>query len=127
MGASSTVAVPSPPPSRRICRACRVAYQPRPDELAFYRESGGTWKEQFWHGEGCNLCSNTGYQERIGAYELLVVTDEIKNLIVKDGTHEELRAMAMSQGMHPLREQATRLVTQDITTIAEVMRSIYTL
>ena len=83
---------------RRICRACKVAYEPRPDELAFYLASGGTWKDQFWHGAGCNLCSNTGYQERIGAYELLVVTDEIKNLIVKGGTHEELRAMAVSQG-----------------------------
>jgi len=124
---SSVVGVVGQRLLRRICRACKVAYEPRPDELAFYRESGGTWKDQFWHGEGCNLCSNTGYQERIGAYELLVVTDEIKNLIVRGGTHEELRAMAVSQGMHPLREQATRLVTQDVTTIAEVMRSIYTL
>ena len=124
---SSVVGVVGQRLLRRICRTCKVPYEPRPDELAFYRDSGGAWKEQFWHGEGCNLCSNTGYQERIGAYELLVVTDEIKNLIVKDGTHEELRAMAVSQGMHPLREQATRLVTQDITTIAEVMRSIYTL
>ncbi|HEY2666198.1 MAG TPA: GspE/PulE family protein [Actinomycetota bacterium] len=124
---SSVVGVVGQRLLRRICRACKVAYEPRPDELAFYRESGGTWKEQFWHGEGCNLCSNTGYQERIGAYELLVVTDEIKNLIVRGATHEELRAMAVSQGMHPLREQATRLVTHDVTTIAEVMRSIYTL
>ncbi|MEA2567911.1 MAG: type pilus assembly protein PilB [Actinomycetota bacterium] len=124
---SSVVGVVGQRLLRRICRACMVAYQPGPDELAFYGESGGTWKEQFWHGEGCNLCSNTGYQERIGVYELLVVTDEIKNLLVKNGTHEELRAMATSQGMHPLREQATRLVTQDITTIAEVMRNIYTL
>ena len=124
---SSVVGVVGQRLLRRICRACKVAYEPRPDELAFYLGSGGTWKDQFWHGAGCNLCSNTGYQERIGAYELLVVTDEIKNLIVKGGTHEELRAMAVSQGMHPLREQATRLVTQDVTTIAEVMRSIYTL
>jgi type IV pilus assembly protein PilB len=124
---SSVVGVVGQRLLRRICRACKVAYEPRPDELAFYLASGGTWKDQFWHGAGCNLCSNTGYQERIGAYELLVVTDEIKNLIVKGGTHEELRAMAVSQGMHPLREQATRLVTQDVTTIAEVMRSIYTL
>jgi type IV pilus assembly protein PilB len=124
---SSVVGVVGQRLLRRICRACKVAYEPRPDELAFYLASGGTWKDQFWHGSGCNLCSNTGYQERIGAYELLVVTDEIKNLIVKGGTHEELRAMAVSQGMHPLRDQATRLVTEDVTTIAEVMRSIYTL
>jgi len=112
---------------RRICQACKVPYEPSADEIAFYRDAGGPYKTEFWHGEGCNFCSQTGYQERIGAYELLRVTDEIKNLIVKDGTHEELRAMAVRQGMRPLRQEAIRLVAQDVTTIPEVMRSIYTL
>jgi type IV pilus assembly protein PilB len=112
---------------RRICRACRVPYEPNAEELAFYHEAGGKPKTQFFHGEGCNFCTNTGYQERIGVYELLTVTDEIKNLIVKDPTHDELRRMAISQGMRPLREEAIRLVGEDVTTIAEVIRSIYTL
>src|SRR5437899_8826682 len=61
---------------RRICQACKVTYEPSADEIAFYREAGGPYKTEFWHGEGCNFCSQTGYQERIGAYELLRVTDE---------------------------------------------------
>src|SRR5207244_5241917 len=78
---------------RRICRACKVPYEPKPDELAFYRESGGPGKDQFWHGAGGNLCSNTGYQEPIGAYEPLVGPDETKNLTVKAGTTESPGAM----------------------------------
>ncbi|HEU5003826.1 MAG TPA: GspE/PulE family protein [Actinomycetota bacterium] len=112
---------------RRICPVCKTAYDPSPDEIAFYKDAGGPPKAQFWHGEGCNFCSQTGYQERIGAYELLKISDEMKNLIVKDASHEELRSMAIRQGMRPLRTEALRLVYQDITTIAEVMRSIYTL
>ena len=125
--ASSVVGIVGQRLLRRVCRACREPYQPTPDELAFYRSSGGVPKSEFLHGTGCNLCSQTGYQDRIGAYELLQVTDEIKNLIVKDASHEELRALAISQGMRPLRQQAMTLVAQDVTTIGEVMRSIYTL
>lgn len=125
--ASSVVGVIGQRLLRRICPVCKVPYEPSPDEMAFYKEAGGPPKGPFWHGEGCNFCSQTGYQERIGAYELLRVTDEIKNLIVKDGSHEEIRSLAVRQGMRPLRTEALRLVYQDITTISEVMRSIYTL
>jgi type IV pilus assembly protein PilB len=125
--ASSVIAIVGQRLVRRTCRACKVPYQPPAEELAFYHEGGGRPKEHFFHGEGCNFCSNTGYQERIGVYELLRVTDEIKNLIVKDATHDELRSMAVLQGMRPMREEAIRLVGQDVTTIAEVIRSIYTL
>jgi type IV pilus assembly protein PilB len=125
--ASSVIGVVGQRLVRRICRACRVPYQPSAEELAFYFDGGGRSKEQFFHGEGCNLCSNTGYQERIGVYELLRMTDEIKNLIVKEPTHDELRRMAARQGMRPMRDEAIRLVGEDVTTIAEVIRSIYTL
>ena len=60
-------------------------------------------------------------------YELLRITEEMKNLIVKDATHEEVRQLAIRQGMRPLRDEAIRLVTDDVTTIAEVLRSIYIL
>jgi type IV pilus assembly protein PilB len=125
--ASSVIGIVGQRLVRRTCRACKVPYQPPAEELAFYQEGGGRPKEHFFHGEGCNFCSNTGYQERIGVYELLRVTDEIKNLIVKDATHDELRSMAVLQGMRPMREEAIRLVGEDVTTIAEVIRSIYTL
>ena len=125
--ASSVIGIVGQRLVRRICRACKVPYQPSAEELSFYAEAGGKPKDAFVHGEGCNFCSNTGYQERIGVYELLQVTDEIKNLLVKDATHDELRTMAVRQGMRPLREEAIRLVGENVTTISEVIRSIYTL
>jgi len=112
---------------RRSCPECRVPYQPSPEELAFFADGGDENKTEFWHGEGCNFCSQTGYLERIGVYELLVVTGEIRKLIVQGAAHEEIRAMAVSQGMRTMRSEALRLVSQDLTTIAEVMRAIYIL
>ena len=83
---------------RRICQSCKVPYEPTDEELAFYLEAEGPEKEKFWIGEGCNFCAGTGYQERIGVYELLRITPEIKRLIVGWATQEEVRRMAISQG-----------------------------
>jgi type IV pilus assembly protein PilB len=63
--------------------------------------------------------------ERTGVYELLAVTDEVRELIVERAPHDEMRKLALSQGMRTLQEQAVRLVRDGTTTAAEVMRSIY--
>ncbi len=70
---------------------------------------------------------DTGYKDRIGVYELLVMSPEIKRLIVGWATQEELHNMAIKQGMRTLRQEAIALVNQDITTVAEVIRSVYAL
>jgi type IV pilus assembly protein PilB len=123
--ASSVMAVIGQRLMRRICRSCRAPYRPSSEELSFYRESGGNGKTKFWHGEGCNFCAGTGYQDRIGVYELLRITPELKRLIVGWATQEELQRMAVQQGMKTLRDEAIQLVADDITTIPEVMRAIY--
>jgi type IV pilus assembly protein PilB len=125
--ASSVVGVVGQRLVRRTCSACKVPYRPSPEEISFYEEAGGVPKWDWWQGEGCNFCAHTGYQDRIGVYELLRVTEEMKNLIVKDATHDELRRLAVAQGMKPLRDEAIRLVQNDVTTISEIVRSIYIL
>ncbi|HVA09759.1 MAG TPA: GspE/PulE family protein [Acidimicrobiales bacterium] len=125
--ASSVLAVVGQRLVRRICPSCKTTYTPTEEELAFYEDSGGPPKEVFYHGTGCNFCSETGYQERIGVYEVLEMTPEIRRLIVGWATQEELRNLAQKQGMRTLRQEATSLVAQDITTVAEVIRSMYTL
>jgi type IV pilus assembly protein PilB len=113
---------------RRICPSCRESYQPSESDLDFYRHSGGDPdKSEFFHGAGCNFCSNTGYKDRIGIYELLLMTPEIKRLVVGWATQEELRNLAVKQGMRTLRQEATSLVTNGVTTIAEVIRSVHSL
>ena len=69
--ASSVLAVVGQRLVRRICPSCKARYNPTAEELAFYEESGGPPKDTFYIGTGCNFCSDTGYQDRIGVYELL--------------------------------------------------------
>lgn len=125
--ASSVLAVVGQRLLRRICPSCKSPYTPTDEELIFYEESGGTPKDGFYQGTGCNFCTNTGYKDRIGIYELLVMTPELRRLVVGWATQEELRNMAVKQGMRTLRQEAINLVTQDITSISEVIRSVYTL
>jgi type IV pilus assembly protein PilB len=125
--ASSVLAIVGQRLVRRICPSCKTGYTPTQEELAFYEESAGPAKLDFCHGIGCNFCGGTGYQDRIGVYELLQMTPEIKRLIVGWATQDELRRLAVKQGMRTLREEAISLVAQDVTTISEVIRSIYAL
>ena len=125
--ASSTLAVVAQRLVRRICPYCREPYTPSPDELAYYDQQGGKTKKKFFHGAGCNLCAGTGYQDRIGVYEVMRVTDRIKELIVTGGSRDELREAAIEDGMRPLVDEGMRLVSEDMTTISEVARSIYML
>ena len=102
-------------------------WYPDDDRSAAMARAYGPAKEVFYQGSGCNFCSDTGYKDRIGIYELLVMTPEIKRLIVGWATQEELRALAVKQGMRTLSQEAINLVAQDITSVAEVIRSVYTL
>ena len=125
--ASSVLAVVGQRLLRRICPSCKAPYQPSDEELVFYEESGGPAKTEFFQGTGCNFCTHTGYKDRIGIYELLIMTPELRRLVVGWATQEELRNMAVKQGMRTLRQEAVNLVNQDITSISEVIRSVYTL
>ena len=78
------------------------------------------------HGAGCNFCSDTGYRERVGVYEVLAVTDEIRQLIVVGrGTAGHARRLPSSQGMRTMGHEAMALVAADVTTIDEVIRNVY--
>jgi type IV pilus assembly protein PilB len=111
---------------RRTCTYCTQPYEPSADELGFLRMLGGDAPDGgFMHGIGCNLCAHTGFLDRIGVHELLAITDEVRELIVDRGSHEEVRKLAQTQGMRTLQEEAMYLVGSGVTTLGEVMRSIY--
>jgi type IV pilus assembly protein PilB len=123
--ASSVLGVVGQRLVRRICSDCRDEYTPQPEELAFYSEAGGKPKDVFYRGHGCNFCAGTGFSDRIGVYELLIITPEIKRLVVGWATQDELRRMAVKQGMRTLLDEAIALVENDLTTVSEVVRHIY--
>ena len=124
--ASSVVGVIGQRLLRRICDSCKEPYTPGADEVAVFRQhSGGSDKTQFFHGAGCNYCAGTGYRDRIGVYELLRITPELRRLIVGWATTEELRRLAVAQGMRTMLREAMTLVESDVTTIPEVVRTLF--
>jgi type IV pilus assembly protein PilB len=123
--ASSVLGIVAQRLVRRTCRHCRVRYEPTAEERMFYEHASGSAKTEFWHGAGCNFCSHTGFEDRIGVFELLRCTDEMRDLIVSSSSHDRIRDLAVEQGMVPMREEALRLVEEDVTTIAEILRGVY--
>jgi len=77
---------------------------------------------QVYNPTGCNLCNGTGYHGRIGIYEIMPVTNKLKEIIIKNGSAADIQEAALRDGMHTLRESAKGYVLQGITTIAEMKR-----
>jgi type IV pilus assembly protein PilB len=124
--ASSVIAVLSQRLVRRVCTHCRQRYQPSAEELAFLEAIGGQPPPGgYLRGGGCNFCAHTGYLDRTGVYEMMPVTDAIRELVIDRAPHGEMRKTARYEGMRTLQEEAIRLVHAGVTTLAEVMRSIY--
>jgi type IV pilus assembly protein PilB len=123
--ASSLVGVVGQRLVRKICPTCATDYEPTARERETFESLGGGSKQVFVHGAGCNYCSGTGYRDRVGVYEVLVVTDEIRALMVSAEPPQAMRALAIAQGMRPMGREAMALVGDDITTIDEVIRNVY--
>ncbi len=110
---------------RRICRSCAAPYEPTLQEAALYRKLAGSDKESWIAGVGCSFCAGTGYLDRVGVYEVLLLTDEVRQAIVEGHSPRETRALAVRQGLSTLQMEAMRLVTADITTLDEVVRHVF--
>ena len=124
--ASSITAVLSQRLLRRVCDNCRQTYDPSPQEMAFLQALGGNVPAGgFVRGAGCNFCTQTGYLERIGVYEMMPVTDGIRELILDRASHDDVRKLARSEGMRTLQEESMLLVEAGVTNLAEVLRTIY--
>jgi type IV pilus assembly protein PilB len=125
--ASSVSAVVSQRLIRKICSKCRQYYEPPATEQAFLASAGSAVPiGGLIRGVGCDECAGTGYLERTGVYELMPVTDALRDLIVDRAPLVEIRKTARYEGMRTLQEEAARLVQAGVTTVAEVLRSIYT-
>ena len=124
--ASSVSAVLTQRLVRRICVHCKEPYQPSAEELGLLRAINGSAPAGgFVRGHGCNFCARTGFLDRTGVYELMPVSERIRELVVDRGAHDEIRKVARVEGMRTLQEEAARLVESGVTTPAEVLRSIY--
>ncbi len=121
--------------ARRLCDKCKEAYQPSATELR-----GLGWELEDW-GEappegydpdnptlyrpvGCGACGKTGFHGRFAIHEVLTVTEEVERLIVERGHSEDLKKMAIAQGMLTLRQAGLAQVRAGLTSIEEVLRVV---
>ena len=123
--ASSVIAIVAQRLVRKVCDGCKVAYRPTPEDIDFGASLGMAAPEQLYHGQGCSRCNGTGYYDRLGVFEVLTMSDEIKRLTIGRASHTEILKAAVRGSMVPLRADAWAKITAGVTTVPEVMRSVY--
>lgn len=109
---------------RRICPECRhQTDQLLPPEItAVANGNGGPDKGHAWEGAGCDHCGHSGYRGRSGIYELLVVDDPVRNLILERASADAIREAAITGGMRTLREDGALKARDGATTVSELIR-----
>ena len=112
---------------RKICINCREEFQPGPDQLLELNLTPEMVAgKKFFYGKGCDTCNNTGYKGRMGIHELLVMTDELRDLIAKEASTDELRDLCVKSGMKTLRWSGVNAIHQGLTTMEEIIRETVT-
>ncbi len=107
---------------RSLCKACRRPYTPREHELSQLGISAESADDLTFHrAQGCAVCGN-GYTGRQGIYEMLMVDDEVKSLIVARAESSRIKRKAIEHGMRTLRDDGAVKVMQGVTSLEEVMR-----
>jgi type IV pilus assembly protein PilB len=108
---------------RRVCKDCKQEHPTPPEaliEVGFSSEEAKSIKT--YKGKGCLTCNNTGYKGRIGLYEVMEITDELRELILIGASALELRKKAIDDGMISLRESGLFKIREGVTTVEEVVR-----
>lgn len=123
--ASSLAGVEAQRLARRICSHCKTLREPTAMEAIAYEQVMQEEATDFYIGEGCNLCGRTGYQGRVGIFEFMQVSEEIRRLVASKATADDIRAQAIREGMLPLEKAGMQMVRDGITTISEVMRATF--
>jgi type IV pilus assembly protein PilB len=108
---------------RRICSNCK---QPHPTPAPALVQAGFSQEDAAsvtpMKGAGCERCNNTGYKGRVGLYEVMEVSEELRELILVGASGLELRRKAVDEGMITLRGSGLRKVKDGVTTVEEVVR-----
>ncbi|RUL82042.1 GspE/PulE family protein [Tautonia sociabilis] len=112
---------------RRICNSCRTEFRPSEEilmELGLTPEQGA--RQKFFYGRGCDRCNNTGYKGRMGLYELVVMNDTLRDMIIREASLDDFREACRKHGMQTLRESGLEAIDNGLTTIEEVLKATIT-
>ena len=111
---------------RTLCPACKKASPATPEDEAMWDRLVAPWKanrpSQFYHPVGCLECRMTGYRGRVGLYEILMLSRDMKQLIIDNAELAKIRDLAYREGMKPLRISGAMKVAAGMTTLAEVFK-----
>jgi type II secretory ATPase GspE/PulE/Tfp pilus assembly ATPase PilB-like protein len=106
---------------RTVCEKCRESYTVDPEVI---RKLGvKTEQTKFFRGKGCSACKRTGYTRRVGVFELLVIDEDIRRLMLAKASNKEIKAAALKKGMISMRMDGLRKAEQGVTTIEEVLKA----
>jgi len=109
--------------ARRVCKDCREPYKADEDSLVPYGHlPQGLGSCTFYRGKGCPACHFTGMRGRVAIYEVMPVSPELRDLILRNASISEIRDVAESQGMRTLRQSGLLKVIQGLTTVEEILR-----
>src|SRR3989440_1281004 len=108
---------------RKICTECKEPTEGHEEQLVpLGHVSQGLGKVTFYKGRGCQTCNFTGMKGRVAIYEVMPVTEDLRDLVLKDASTAEIREAAQRQGMKTLRQAGLQKVLEGTTTAAEVLR-----
>jgi type IV pilus assembly protein PilB len=113
--------------ARRLCEKCKEPYQPTMAELqnvGWDFTDGDETIPQLYRAVGCGACGKTGYHGRFAVHEVLLITEDIERIIVEHGHSEDIKKVAIAQGMLTLRQAGLIQVANGMTTIEEILRVI---
>ncbi len=109
---------------RRLCPNCKKMRRAESYELEFMGKDVNV-PTNIWEPSGCQSCNGTGYYGRIGVYEIMELTPEVKRLINKRATAEQIKEQALADGMQTLRMNAAKLVLSGVTSFPEILSVSY--
>jgi type IV pilus assembly protein PilB len=112
---------------RKICQNCRTEFTPSAEiAMELGMSAAEAAQKKFYYGRGCDRCNNTGYKGRMGLYELLVMNEQLRELIMAETSLDEFRVACRKYGMQTLRESGLEAIHGGQTTIEEVVRETIT-
>ncbi|MCI0811042.1 MAG: type II/IV secretion system protein, partial [Chloroflexi bacterium] len=125
--ASSVAGIVAQRMVRAVCQTCMTLTDRPVAEQQAYAAEMGEERQRFQYGSGCNACAQTGYVGRIGVFEVLNITDGIRQLFLEDAPRHQLFSKAVDEGIIVLRKDGMIKVQQNLTTPYEVMRVMFSL
>lgn len=108
---------------RKVCQNCKTPYDPTREQLMelnlTHEEFGG---KKFYYGEGCDKCNNLGFKGRTGLYELLIMNDDLRDMVSRGASTDQVREFTREMGVESLRDCGLQALTAGISTLEEIVR-----